>query len=118
MNSTIVFIVIVALALFFIVPQVFGASGRISGEEARKLASEGALVVDVRTPAEYAQGHVQGAVNIPVQDLGRRLGELGAPEGEIVLYCRSGARSGQALRVLTEAGFKSVHDVGAMSRWK
>ena len=57
-------------------------------EEARRLVESGARLVDVRTPGEFAAGHLPGAINIPVQDLERRLHELGPKQAPIVVYCR------------------------------
>ena len=77
------------------------------------------LVLDVRTPEEYAAGHLPGAVNIPHGELAARIGELaGARERDIVVYCRTGTRSAQALEVLDKAGFKRVfHLKGDYTRW-
>ena len=83
----------------------------------RRLVEAGARLVDVRTPQEFANGHIPGAVNMPVQDLERRMGELTGKDRPIVLYCRSGARSSSAARMLKSAGYTEVHDLGAMSRW-
>jgi rhodanese-related sulfurtransferase len=95
----------------------FAGGGDVEGSEARRLVDQGARLVDVRTPEEFAAGHLDGAVNIPVQELDGRMAEL-EPKGEpIVLYCRSGRRSRDAARMLMEAGYTDVHDLGAMSRW-
>jgi phage shock protein E len=96
---------------------LFAFSGDLSGREARRMVAEGALLLDVRTPGEYAAGHLEGAVNVPVQVLATRLDELGAHERPIVVYCRSGHRSANAAALLRDAGFTDVHDLGAMSRW-
>lgn len=104
---------LVALAVALI---VLGGKGRISGAKARALISEGGVLLDVRTSAEFAGGHLPGAENIPVQDLRERLGELDKSRA-VVLYCRSGARSGRAKRILESSGFENVVDLGAMSRW-
>lgn len=90
---------------------------KTSSETARALVAEGAKLIDVRTPEEFAAGHVQGAVNIPVDQLDRRLEEVGPSSTPVVVYCRSGVRSARAARVLRNAGFEAVHDVGAMSNW-
>lgn len=95
----------------------FKPGGEVSGSEARRLVADGARLVDVRTPGEFAAGHLPGAVNIPVQELDRRMAELDAKDRPIVLYCRSGNRSGHAARMLEGAGYSQVHDLGAMSRW-
>lgn len=93
---------------------VTGASAdHVSGREARELVREGAVLLDVRSGFEYAVGHLDGAVNIPVDELAARAGELD-PDAEIVVYCLSGHRSEQAGQVLTGAGFEHVHDLGSI----
>ena len=92
------------------------AGTRISGDEARKLVALGAKLVDVRTPREFAAGHVEGAINIPVGDLGSRLAELN-PSEPVVVYCRSGARSNRAMGMMQKAGYAQVWDMGPFSAW-
>ena len=77
------------------------------------------VVLDVRTPAEYAEGHVPGAQNIPHTELAARIAELSAARSsDIVVYCRSGTRAAQALTVLEGAGFKRLfHLQGDYTRW-
>jgi phage shock protein E len=75
----------------------------------------GARVVDVRTPAEYATGHYPGATNIPLAEIPNRLADFGPQDKPIVLYCRSGNRSGQAQRLLQQAGFTDVTNAGGLS---
>jgi phage shock protein E len=94
------------------------ASGQfIPAQEARALVKQGATLVDVRTPEEFAGGHIEGAVNIPIDDLEARKSEL-KKDGELVLYCRSGARSERGKQLLLAAGFTKVHNLGGMSNWK
>ena len=108
-------IVSVVLALGFLL--LMRRAGDVSPADARRLVADGAVLLDVRTPEEFASGHLPAAVNIPVQELARRMGELEAKERPIVLYCRSGNRSNHAAGILKRAGFTAVHDLGAMSRW-
>lgn len=89
----------------------------VSGPEARRWVEAGALLVDVRTPEEFAAGHIAGAVNIPVQQLDRRMAELPARDRPVVVYCRSGQRSRRAAHALREAGYAEVHDLGPMTAW-
>lgn len=91
--------------------------GKVRPEEARALVESGALLLDVRTPSEFQAGHIAGAVNVPVDALREQTAKLGATDRPVVLYCRSGSRSATASRILRNAGFRSVHDLGAMSRW-
>jgi rhodanese-related sulfurtransferase len=93
-----------------------GGMGRTSGAEARKLVENGAILVDVRTIEEFAQGRIEGAKNIPVQNLEARMSEL-PKDKAIVVYCRSGARSSRAMRMLKEKGFTQVYDIGGISNW-
>ncbi len=82
-------------------------------------ADQALVVLDVRTPAEYAEGHVPGAINIPNGELAARVAELSDAKGrDIVVYCRSGVRAAQALDVLDKAGFKRLfHLQGDYNRW-
>ncbi|MEW5847531.1 MAG: rhodanese-like domain-containing protein [Myxococcota bacterium] len=86
--------------------------------EAHRLVSQGAVLLDVRTREEFTAGHLPGAINIPVQDLTQRMAEVGPDKKKpVVVYCRSGNRSARAKRMLTEAGYQQVFDLGAMSNW-
>jgi phage shock protein E len=82
-------------------------------------ADQSLFVLDVRTPGEYAAGHLPGAVNIPQGELAARTAELaGARERDIVVYCRTGVRTKAALEVLGKAGFKRLfHLQGDYTRW-
>ena len=91
--------------------------GRTSGEEAKKLVQQGALLLDVRTTEEYAGGHIQGAINIPVQNLEARLSEV-PKDKAVVVYCRSGGRSHRAKELLKNKGHTQVYDIGGMGNWK
>lgn len=71
-------------------------------------------LVDVRTPQEYAEGHLTAARNIPLQELEARMGEI-PRERPVALYCRSGNRSGTAARMLHEAGYEDVYNIGGLS---
>jgi rhodanese-related sulfurtransferase len=72
-------------------------------------------VIDVRTAEEFADGHISGAVNIPVEasDFGARIAELD-PEASYLVYCRSGRRSAIAADLMAEAGFTDVADAGGL----
>ena len=74
------------------------------------------IVIDVRTPAEYSEGHLDGAVNIDVQDanFGTILSQL-PTDGEYVVYCRSGNRSAQAVEIMKASGFTNVTDAGGVN---
>ncbi len=71
-----------------------------------------ALVVDVRTPGEFASGHHPRAVNIPVDQVQSRIAEFGDKKKPVVVYCGSGVRSGKAKVALEAAGYTSVTNAG------
>jgi rhodanese-related sulfurtransferase len=110
-------IAVVALILLAVGYFVLTRRGDVDPGQARQLVDSGARLIDVRTPAEFAAGHIPGALNIPLQELEQRMGELEPKQAPIVLYCRSGNRSSSAARALKAAGYAAVHDLGAMSRW-
>ena len=96
-----------------------GATGSfdLDGHQARSLVKDGAKLVDVRTPAEYGGGHIEGAINIPLDQLAGRMTELGDKAEPIIVYCRSGGRSGKAKQQLQAAGFEEVYNLGPMTAW-
>ncbi|MGB9791527.1 MAG: FAD-dependent oxidoreductase [Thermacetogeniaceae bacterium] len=90
----------------------------VTWDEITALQSGGALLVDVRTPAEANQGAIPGAVNIPVDELRSRLEEL-PRHRRIVLYCGVGLRSYIAYRILKAAGFSGIFSLsGGYRTWK
>ena len=79
--------------------------------------TEGAVLLDVRTPQEFAQGHVPGSVNIPLQGLNRVAAEVPDPATPLFVYCQSGGRSGQAVAALQRAGYTTVKNIGGMNAY-
>jgi rhodanese-related sulfurtransferase len=82
-----------------------------------ELMASGAVIVDVRTPAEYKDGHLKGAINLPLQTLGNNLNKL-KKDQVIITCCRSGSRSGMAKRMLKANGFEQVHNGGPWTSLK
>jgi phage shock protein E len=86
---------------------------------ARKLIASGAVVVDVRTADEYAEGHLPTAVNIPVQEMPTRIDEVAKLVANdktrpIVVYCAAGSRAAKAQAQLTAAGYSQVVNGGGL----
>ena len=96
-----------------------GASVVVSVDEALRLwQAKEAILIDVRTPAEYREGHIPGVANIPLDELEKRLGEI-PKDKKVVLICRTGNRSAQGTRFLRSKGFDNVfNSTGGMSTWK
>ncbi|RYY67528.1 MAG: rhodanese-like domain-containing protein [Chitinophagaceae bacterium] len=72
------------------------------------------VIVDVRTPDEYRQGHYPDAVNIPLNQVVARVGEIKSWNKPVVLYCRSGNRSAMALSLLVQQGLAAVSNGGGL----
>ena len=70
-------------------------------------------IVDVRTPGEFMGGHVEGSINIPLQEIQERLEEVKALPQPIILCCASGNRSGQATSFLKSQGIDCINSKGA-----
>jgi rhodanese-related sulfurtransferase len=84
-------------------------------DELDDLKAAGAQLVDVRTPAEFAQGHAPGTLNIPLDEFVARVEELD-PTQPVILCCASGGRSGMAKQVLDRAGFSRTLNAGPWTR--
>lgn len=92
-------------------------SDPVKGPKAREMVKNGALLLDVRTPDEFRGGHLDGALNVPVQELGGRVSELGDPGRPVVVYCQAGGRASMAEQLLRRAGFQEVFNLGGISAW-
>ena len=88
-------------------------------DKSKELISSGALVVDVRSKEEFDSGHLEGALNVPHTEVEENLALFGADKDKpIVVYCRSGRRSGMAKEVLEKNGFTTVHNGGGYDSLK
>lgn len=77
------------------------------------------LVIDVRTVEEFAEGHVPGAINIPLASVPESLDAFGEKHTSIVMYCRSGRRAAEALEMLSNAGFNKLYHLdGDIMGWE
>lgn len=106
---------LVAILLLVLGTLAAGCSPAAPGNPTTAGLAPGTTVIDVRTPSEYAAGHLQGAVNIDIQgaDFAAKIGAL-PKDGTYVLYCRSGARAGTALNQMKAAGFAHVTNAGGI----
>ncbi len=89
---------------------------------AHKLVGEGAVLLDVRSPEEFASGHIDKAVNVPVDALDEGMAAVdkltgGDANKPIVVYCASGARAAHAKALLVKAGHTKVTNLGSLSSW-
>jgi len=72
------------------------------------------VIVDVRSPWEFEMEHIPGAKNIPLEEVPAKLAEFKSFQTPVVLYCRSGARSGMALSMLKQSGVADVYNGGGL----
>ncbi len=92
----------------------------ISAKDAYSLmtSDSSVVVLDVRTVGEYQSGHIKNSLLIPLQELNNRLNELKTKkEKKILVFCRSGNRSGQAQKILEQNGYNAVNISGGVISW-
>lgn len=92
-----------------------GLTGSIQWHELEAAIDAGATLVDVRTPAEYADGAIPGSINVPLDDLRERFGEL--PAGRLIVHCKVGQRGHTAVRLLAQLGRDAVNLDGGYLTW-
>ncbi|HLV52361.1 MAG TPA: rhodanese-like domain-containing protein [Flavobacterium sp.] len=105
-----IIISIIILAMFGIFKKLLG--GSTNDQQLKEVIHQNAFLVDVRTPGEFASGSAKGAVNIPLDRLENQLGKFKGKEN-IVVFCKSGNRSGQAKRILEKNNFRNVINGGS-----
>ena len=94
---------------------------QVDGTEAQTMMEESDeyVIVDVRTPKEYAEMHVKGAINVPNENIGdEAIAELPDKEQRIFVYCRSGNRSKQASEKLAAMGYSNIVEFGGIKDWE
>lgn len=105
-------VILLAAGAYYFMQMGSGNSGygNVDVAEARDLIGEKSdlVILDVRTVSEYDGGHLDGAINIPVDDLSGRLSELN-PDDELLVYCRTGNRSTTAVGILRENGYDRIY---------
>jgi len=121
-NSTIINIVIIALIAWFVYKMFRPIKGlrTLNANDFEKEIGKGsdALLIDVREPYEFQNGSIPGAKNIPMSQLGKRLGEI-PKDRSVLLYCQSGMRSKNAARILSKNGYERLaHLQGGISAWR
>lgn len=92
---------------------------KINAQEAKKMMDESDVtIIDVRTPEEYEQAHIPGAVNLPNEEIGEAEPDiLGDKDAVLLIYCRSGRRSKEASDKLIAQGYTQIYDFGGIIDW-
>ena len=113
-------ILIVIVALFLVI-KLFGFLGRLGIKQisSRDLdQKKGMMLLDVRSNKEYEQGHIPGAVHVPLSDIGNKVKKL-KKDKELVVYCRNGSQSIWAIKRLMGMGYKNLYNLrGGYNAWK
>jgi rhodanese-related sulfurtransferase len=87
----------------------------LSMQTVKDNVSKGGQLIDVRTVPEYASGHIEGAVNVSLQDIQAGTMPTATKDKPVYVYCRSGNRSSQATAILKAAGYQNIVDLGAIT---
>ncbi len=113
----IAFVVLGLGGLFFVTQgkSTAPSAPSLSMQSIQNDVSSGGQLIDVRTPAEYTSGHIDGALNLSLQDMQAGKIPTASKDKPIYVYCHSGNRSSQATVILKSAGYQNVIDLGAMT---
>lgn len=107
-NIIFIIIIVIGITMFGLFKNLFGQQ---DNSQLKEVLADNAFLVDVRTPSEFASGSVKGAVNIPLDKISGQLPKF-KNKKHIVVFCRSGNRSGQAKSILEKNGFNNVINGG------
>ena len=122
--------IIIALSVaLMLIPLLVGCSGgnsknayeQITPAEAKALmdSEEGYIILDVRTPEEFAERHIEGAILIPDYEIGEKAESILTDKDQLILvYCRSGRRSKNAANELAALGYTNIKEFGGINDWK
>ena len=110
-------ILLIIIPLALIIFKMITSKADINAEETKELLENNAKIIDVRSQGEYRNGHIKGAINIPLESIttGVKNHKI-SKETPIIVYCASGARSSSAKRFLQKDGFTSVFNGGSLHR--
>ena len=114
----IIAVVVVGVAVFAVVGKRNAADPSVTLQTITSDVSNGAALVDVRTPEEYKAEHAVSSVNVPLQDMQKGMFGNLKRDQKIYVYCRSGSRSAQSAKLLQQAGYTNVVDIHTLSAWE
>ncbi len=113
--------IVIGIAAIYLIIRLFGYLSRLGIKQLSPKEldqKKGMMLLDVRTDKEYEQGHIPGAVHIPLSDVGDRIKKL-KKDKELVVYCQNGNRSIWAIKRLMGMGYKNLYNLkGGYSAWK
>ncbi len=113
--------ILLTIIVIFLIIKLFGFLGRLGIKQIgpRELdQKKGIMLLDVRSDREYSEGHIPGAVHVPLPEIGDRVKKL-KKDKELVVYCRNGNQSIWAIKRLMGMGYKNLYNLkGGYSAWK
>jgi rhodanese-related sulfurtransferase len=113
--------ILISIFALYLIIKLFGFLGRLGIKQITPKELEqkkGMMLLDVRPAKEYEQGHIPGAVHVPLADVGERVKKL-KKDKDLVVYCRSGNQSIWAIKRLMGMGYKNLYNLkGGYSAWK
>lgn len=113
MKWTSILIIVAIVVVVILLKQ----AGQISPKEALSHLGEGALVIDVRSPGEFATGHLPSAINIPLDEISSAVAQRVSDKDQVLLlHCQSGMRSAVAAKKLRGMGYTKVFNLGSLQR--
>lgn len=116
MNSPVMPIVLLA-CLGVAAVMLIKIFGRIPATRAKLLLKQGAKLLDVRSPEEFASGNLNGAMNVPYREVADRIAAITPDKSvPVLVYCRSGGRSGIAASTLKRLGYRRAFNLGSLER--
>ena len=118
MNSTYILIAVLILGFLFYSKAQANVPTISSSEAIECLSDTNYQFIDVRTDSEYDSGHIQSSIHIPLHEIQDRMSEIDSLKNKnIIAYCRSGARSSKATKILVKAGFDVLNLSGGVLSW-
>ena len=115
----IIIVLLIFFAVFVIKPIMAGGSSEEAAKEAWPMIESGALVVDVRSVAEFEGGHLDGAVNIEWTNIDGLIAAIGSDlQRPVVFYCRSGNRAGKSIDKLEKLGYTNIFNATGLDSLK
>lgn len=110
-HTQIIYALLVVLTIWVINPVLAGNGDPEAARQAWPMIESGVLVVDVRSPEEYAEGHLEGAVNIEWDQTDALAAAIGIDkQRQVVFYCRTGNRVGKAMKALEALGYTNIYN--------
>lgn len=113
------FAFLVILTVYLVSPAIADSGDPEAAKQAWPMIEQGALLIDVRTEKEFTQGHIDGALNIPWEDTAALMSAIGTDKQRpVVVYCRSGNRSGKSMLALQAKGYTGIFNATGFEAMK